>query len=124
MSNLAKSRKTLVAGEALENYRLVAIIAGKASYCEEGFLPAGGTLTYAEEDAPVSVQLMNADGTLEIEATGAVTMGNEAALDTDGKIKADPGAGARTVVGMFMASLTAGGVVEIMPYPRPVIYSE
>lgn len=116
MASVHKSRRTFPAAEALDSYRLVTLVAGEAALCDAAESPLGVT-EYAVDDGDLtSVRLLNTEGTIEVEATGAVAAGGLVVAAAAGMVAADPGAGARILIGLSLATVTAGGVIEIVPY--------
>lgn len=117
MSYVNQSRRTFQAGAAIDAYLLVGLTDGKLAANAADGSPVG-VLEYPalEADQLVSVRLLNTDGTIEVLATGVVAMGGDVQADADGTVKADAGAGARTIIGKSLTAVADGGVIEVIPY--------
>uniref|UniRef100_I2Q2P5 DUF2190 family protein n=1 Tax=Desulfovibrio sp. U5L TaxID=596152 RepID=I2Q2P5_9BACT len=116
MSYVNKSRRTFPAAEAIDSYRLVTLVAGEAALCDAAESPLGVT-EYAVADGDLtSVRLLNTEGTIEVMATGVVAIGGDVQTDAAGTVKADAGAGARTIIGKSLTAVADGGVIEVIPY--------
>ena len=116
MSYINAQRRTFPASAALNAYRLVTLAAGAVSECDADDAPLGVT-EYPVADADLaSVRLFNTSGTIEVEATGAVAAGDLVVLAAGGTVVKDPGAGARTIIGRSLAAVTAGGIIEVVPW--------
>ena len=116
MAYVNKSRRAFPATEALDSYRLVTLVAGEAALCDAAEAPLGVT-EYAVADGDLtSVRLLNTEGTIEVEATGAVAAGGLVVAAAAGMVAADSGAGARILIGLSLTTVTAGGVIEVVPY--------
>ncbi len=117
MAYVNQSRRTFVAGAAIDAYRLVTLDTGKLAANAADDVPLGVLEYPALEDGQhVSVRLLNTEGTIEVMATGAVAVGGDVQADAGGTVKADAGAGARTIIGKSLTAVTDGGVIEVIPY--------
>ena len=65
-------------------------------------------------DPFMGVRTLNTEGTIEVEASGAVTLGDTVIAADDGKVTVASGAG--TIIGQALVGATDGGVVELLPY--------
>jgi len=101
----------------LEAYRLVTLLpTGQIAHCDASAKPLGVIECPAlEAGQRIGVRLLNTEGTVEIEVSGAVAMGDEVMATADGKIVLVSGAGSH-VIGMALVGAPAGGVVELVPY--------
>ncbi|HML56007.1 MAG TPA: DUF2190 family protein [Solidesulfovibrio magneticus] len=116
MSYINAQRRTFPASAALNAYRLVTLVAGAVSECDAEDAPLGVVEYPVAAGDPVSIRLLNCSGTIELEASGAVAAGDLVVLAAGGTVVKDPGAGARTVIGRSLAAVTAGGVIEVVPW--------
>ena len=117
MAMREESRRPFPAAGAVDSYLVVSLSNGKIDACASNAKPLGATTSPAREAGDlIAVRLLNTDGTMEIQATGAVTAGADVVLAGAGKIKADPGNGVRTLIGMALTAVSDGGVVEVIPY--------
>lgn len=117
MAYHTQSRLSFPAGDAIAACLLVQLLNGELALCDAGDKPLGATEYPAKEAGDlINVRLLNAQGTLELTATGDVVAGGEVQLADGGVVKADTGAGARTIIGMALTGVTGGGIVEVVPY--------
>ena len=116
MAYRTKSRVSYPASETLEAYRLVTLLdTGQLAYNDAATKPLGATEYPALEVGQVTgVRLLNTEGTVEIEAAGAVSLGDDVIAANDGKVTVASGAG--VLIGLALVDATAGGVVELIPY--------
>jgi len=110
------SRLTYPASETLEAYRLVTLLpTGQIAYNDAATKPLGATECPAQETGQrIGVRLLNTEGTVEIEASGTVVLGDDVIAAQDGKVAKASGAG--VLIGMALVGASAGGVVELVPY--------
>lgn len=106
---------TLTAGEALAANRRVRLSSGTAVYADAGERCIGVTQAIAANGDPVAVKLWAQSGTVEVEATGAITAGAIIYGTADGKID-DAVAGGPQIGVAKTAASGAGGLVEVVPY--------
>ena len=106
---------TLTAGEALAANRRVKLSSGTAVYADAGERCIGVTQAIAANGDPVAVKLWAQSGTVEVEATGAITAGAVIYGTADGKID-DAVAGGPQIGVAKTAASGAGGLVEVVPY--------
>jgi len=106
---------TLTAGEALAANRRVRLSSGTAVYADAGERCIGVTQAGAANGDPVAVKLWAQSGTVEVEATGAITAGTAIYGTADGKID-DAVAGGPQIGVAKTAASGAGGLVEVVPY--------
>ena len=117
MSYRNHSRITVPAAEAFDSYLFVVLLNGELALCDPGEKPLGVLEAPVREAGDLaSVRLLNCEGTIEVQATGAVAAGGQVVIAAGGKVVADSGAGARTVIGMSLTAVTDGGVIEVVPY--------
>jgi hypothetical protein len=80
--------------------------------------PIGVTLGYGDEGDDVAVEFLAKDGTLEIEAAGAIELGAEVFAAAAGKVQELPDAHAtyRKIGKALQAASGSGSVIEVLPY--------
>jgi len=116
MSYREESRRAFTAGVDIDSYLLVTLAAGVLALCDPGEKPLGVTEYPALAGEKVNVRLLNTDGTVELMASGVVAVGDELEVGANGTVLTTDGAGARTIIGMAVSSVSAGGVIEVIPY--------
>jgi len=116
MSYRTKSRVSYPASETMESYRLVTLLAtGQLAYNDAATKPLGAIEYPAVEVGQLmGVRTLNTEGTIEVEASGAVALGDTVIAADDGKVTVASGAG--TIIGQALVGATDGGVVELLPY--------
>lgn len=108
---------TILAGAALAAKILVKLSGGEALVNTASDIPVGVN-DYAVADAEnASVKTLNSSGTLEMVASGAITINADVYADADGKVSALPGdAGTYYKVGVAVEAATADGdIIEVLP---------
>lgn len=85
--------KTFIIAVAVAMYRLVKLTAGKVTHNTAASTdkPIGATLGYGAAGEDVAVQFLKDDGTMELEAAGAISLDADVYAADDGKIQAIPG---------------------------------
>lgn len=116
MSYINAQRRTFPAGADLAAYRVVTLLNGELALCDPGEAPLGVTEYPVVDGDLASIRLLNCSGTIELEAAGAVAAGDLVVLAAGGTVVKDPGADARTVIGRSLVAVTAGGVIEVVPF--------
>lgn len=121
MPHIDGPKMTFVADSGgLAPYRLCKASGGIASYNTATATddPLGATETRVAGDENVTLKMLNAPGTLEVEAAGAITQDADVYAAADGKIMALPSAaGTYRKIGKALdAASAAGAVIEILPY--------
>jgi len=110
-------RKTFTAGEALEPFRRVKISSAAtspktASYADAADQAVAFTEAYVANGDNFAAKLVNGQGTVKAEATGAITGGNTVYAAADGKVASS----GTVVVGQALETVTtAGDIVEVLP---------
>lgn len=112
---------TRVAGTGgVNGQRLVKLSSGTFVYCTATATddPVGATLYNAAAGEPVAVKTLNDQGSLELEAAGAIAQDADVFAAASGKISAEPAAaGIYRRVGKALQAATADGdVIEMLPY--------
>ena len=109
---------SLVAGADLVAHRLVKLSSGEAVYNTATSTddPIGVTKLNAEEGDDVSIAPINLEGTVEIAAAGAVTLGADVYAAADGEVQALPtAAGTYRHIGLAMKSASGdGSIIEVL----------
>ena len=74
---------------------------------------------------PASVAIMNGGlaGTVKLELNGPVTVGQYLVLDAAGVVSADPGSGARILVGQALEAGVASELIEAVIF-KPIEFTE
>jgi hypothetical protein len=112
---------TVVAGEALEDNRLVKLSAARTVvYADATDTPIGVTTRKVANGEPVAIKLLNGQGTIQCTAKAAITVNAELYGDADGKVNdADPGSGVK--VGIALEEATAeNDIIEVYPVQTPL----
>lgn len=105
------------AAEILDDYILVRLSAGKLVACDADHQPIGYIDVKALEAGQlIQPKSLNSPGTIDVQATGAVVVGDLLVAASAGKVVKDPVAGTRYVVGVALTAVSDGGVVEVLPY--------
>lgn len=107
--------KTYFATEALEAYRRVKLSAtsGYVEYADGDNPGIGFTLAPAALGEQVSVQLRSFNGTVQLEAAGAIALGGDVYGAADGKIEDVVGS---NLIGIALQAATAAAdVIEVLP---------
>lgn len=106
-------------------HRLVKLVAGAvvlntATVTDE---PIGGIVGMDFDDTYASVQFLKDDGTMELEAAGAIALDADVFAGADGKIQALPAtAGNYLKVGKAMqAASGSGSIIEVLPLAVPQV---
>lgn len=111
---------SLVAAADLANHRLVKLSGGQAAYLTAlaTDVPLGVTKLNVKAGDDVSITPINKEGTVEIEAAGAVGAGADVYAAADGCIQALPGgAGTYRKIGQAIGAASgAGSIIEVLPY--------
>lgn len=116
-----EGKVTFSAGEDLAAYRRVKIDTGGSQvpidvvYADAGEAAIGVTCHAALDTYPVTIQLLNFPGTVQIEAAGAVTVGAAVYGANDGKISASSNGSSLGVVKAAVSG--SGSIAEVVPYP-------
>ena len=114
MANFENSRRTFSAAALIPADSLVKLTAAGVQPCGAGELPLGVTETGARmADEPVAVRMLNTPGSVEVNASAAVTIGQLLTSGADGSVV--PHSGVNPVVGMALSAAASGGIVEMMP---------
>ncbi len=114
MANFENSRRTFSAVALIPADSLVKLTAAGVQPCGAGELPLGVTETGARmADEPVAVRMLNTPGSVEVNASAAVTIGQLLTSGADGSVV--PHSGVNPVVGMALSAAASGGIVEMMP---------
>ena len=114
MANFENSRRTFSAAVLIPADSLVKLTASGVQPCGAGELPLGVTETGARmADEPVAVRMLNTPGSVEVNASAAVTIGQLLTSGADGSVV--PHSGVNPVVGMALSAAASGGIVEMMP---------
>ena len=114
MANFENSRRTFSAVALIPADSLVKLTAAGVQPCGAGELPLGVTETGARmADEPVAVRMLNTPGSVEVNASAAITIGQMLTSGADGSVV--PHSGANPVVGMALTAAASGGIVEMMP---------
>ena len=114
MANFENSRRTFSAAVLIPADSLVKLTAANMQPCGTGELPLGVTETGARmADEPVAVRMLNTPGSVEVNASAAVTIGQLLTSGADGSVV--PHSGVNPVVGMALSAAASGGIVEMMP---------
>jgi hypothetical protein len=112
---------SLLAGADLLAHRLVKIDAnGDAVYmtATDTDVPIGVNELNVKDTEPTGIKPINAQGTIEMTASGAITLGADVYADADGKVSALPvGAGDYRKIGIAMQAASGdGSIIEVLPY--------
>ncbi len=111
---------TLFAETDLANYRLAKLSNGKAAYQSAAptDVPLGVTNGHAESGGYALIIPVNAEGSVEIEAAGGITAGDDVYAAADGKVQALPAApGSYRKIGQAIEGANeAGHVIEVLLY--------
>ena len=114
MANFENSRRTFSAVALIPADSLVKLTASGVQPCGAGELPLGVTETGARmADEPVAVRMLNTPGSVEVNASAAVTIGQLLTSGADGSVV--PHSGVNPIVGMALSAAASGGIVEMMP---------
>ena len=114
MANFENSRRTFSAVALIPADSLVKLTAAGVQPCGAGELPLGVTETGARmADEPVAERMLNTPGSVEVNASAAVTIGQLLTSGADGSVV--PHSGVNPVVGMALSAAASGGIVEMMP---------
>ena len=114
MANFENSRRTFSAVALIPADSLVKLTAAGVQPCGAGELPLGVTEAGARmADEPVAVRMLNTPGSVEVNASAAVTIGQLLTSGADGSVV--PHSGVNPVVGMALSAAASGGIVEMMP---------
>ena len=114
MANFENSRRTFSAVALIPADSLVKLTASGVQPCGAGELPLGVTETGVRmADEPVAVRMLNTPGSVEVNASAAVTIGQLLTSGADGSVV--PHSGVNPVVGMALSAAASGGIVEMMP---------
>jgi hypothetical protein len=125
-----RTRFSLEAAAALAAHRLVKLSSGKAAYMTA---TATDDLIGVNELACASGgqaggKFINCEGTIEVEAAGAITAGADVYAAADGKVSAlSATAGTYRKIGIAMkAASAAGSIIEVLPcdYITTTVVSE
>ena len=113
--------KSFVIGHAVSAYRLVKLLAGTVVHntalaTDE---PIGVTLGYGAVGEDVSVEFLGKDGTLEIEAGGAIAKDADVYQAAAGRIVAlgSAVANAKKIGKALQAASGSGSIIEVLPDP-------
>ena len=116
-------RKTfsLVAAAALEAHRLVKMDSnGKAAYMTvtDSDIPLGVNELKVAAGEVAGGKFINAEGTVEIEAGGAITLLADVYAGADGKVTALSAVAAdyKKIGQALKAASAAGSIIEVLPY--------
>jgi len=112
-----KSPITLTTGAAVSAKRLVQLSSGEAIHNIATTTPIGVADYAAADGDNVAVRLLSEAGTLEVTASGVISLDADVFAAADGKVSALPtAAGEYTLVGIAMEAATADGdIIEILP---------
>lgn len=120
--SFVKSPITLITGAALVAKRLVKLSSGEAVYNTATATDQPiGVCDYAVADGyEASIQTLSEDGTLEMTASGAISLDADVYAAADGKIQALPSTGGTyRKIGIAMEAATADGdIIEVLPYDK------
>lgn len=121
-----KDVMTFTAGEALEAYRLVKLTGDKTvSYADAGEYEdaIGITCEKVASGAQVGVIDKKCGGTVEVEASAAITQNDDIIAAADGRVAPDGGTTTELTIGQAVkAASGAGSVIEC--YLRPTVVSQ
>lgn len=110
---LEYSRKTFAAAAAIPAASFVKLGADGVQACVEGDSPIGFSAVGAGAGESVEVRLLNATGTVEARAGGAITIGAELQAGADGSVIVH--SGSSRVVGIALGAAANGDYLEVMP---------
>lgn len=114
-------KKTLTSGEALATRRRVKLSGSTVIYADAGEDAIGVTEFAVANTTAVSIRLINASGTFEITASGAISAAAAIYGAADGKISATPSG---PILGHAIEASTADGdLIEVVLYSSPTIYA-
>lgn len=114
MANFENSRRTFSAAALIGADSLVKLSGGGVAPCGAGEIPIGITELGARmAEQPVAVRMLNTPGSVEVNASAAVTIGQLLTSGADGSVV--PHSGVNPVVGMALSAAASGGIVEMMP---------
>jgi len=115
-TNLSPTR---LSGEALAAKRLVKFSSSNTYVDNDAAdaVPIGSTNSAVASGEPVSVATVNAEGTIEVTAAGAITNGAAVYAAADGKVQALPViAGTYYRIGVACEDAAADGdIIEVLP---------
>lgn len=113
-----KSPITLVTGAAVTAKRLVQLSSGEAIHNTASSTPIGTAEFTAADDTALAVRTLAEDGTLEMVASGAISLDADVYAAAAGKIQALPAIGGTYVkIGICREAATADGdIIQVLPY--------
>jgi hypothetical protein len=96
---------------------LVALAGDTATLSASATVPAKGVILDGEDtDGQSSIGILGTiNGTVRMKSSGVITKGDFVAQHTDGRIKTDPAAGARVIVGVALESGVEDELIEVAP---------
>lgn len=113
-----KSPITLTTGAAVSAKRLVQLSSGEAIHNIATTTPIGVTQYAAADNTAVSVRLLTEAGTIEMTASGIISLGADVYAAAAGKVSALPTTGGSYFkIGICMEAATADGdIIQILPF--------
>lgn len=112
--------KSFEAGGTVSANRLVKLSSGKIVHntatASDDLI--GATLGYGVSGEVVAVDMINKSGTMQIEASGAISADAAVYADANGRVRALPAAaGTYRKVGIAIGAASgAGSIIEVLPY--------
>lgn len=102
---------------------LVTLAGETATVSASATVPAKGVILNGEDvDGQSSVGILGTiNGTVLMKSSGVITKGDFVAQNNDGRIKTDPAAGARVLVGVALESAVENDLIEVAPITPQVL---
>lgn len=102
---------------------LVDLAGEVATISASATVPAKGVILNGEDvDGQSAIGILGPiNGTVLMKSSGVIAKGAFVAQHTDGRIKTDPAAGARVLVGVALEAAVADDLIEVAPFAAKVL---